>query len=78
MEIKNIFLKNGLQVILKKEEFSKVSVVNILYKVGSKNDPESKKGLTHLFEHLLKIDIIILQQFQKRIEGLLSFLQQHL
>ena len=36
MEIKNIFLKNGLQVILKKEEFSKVSVVDILYKVGSK------------------------------------------
>ena len=53
MEIKNIYLKNGLQVILKKEEFSKVSVVNILYKVGSKNDPESKKGLAHLFEHLM-------------------------
>ena len=53
MEIKNIFLKNGLQVILKKEKFSKVSVVDILYKVGSKNDPESKKGLAHLFEHLM-------------------------
>ena len=46
-------LKNGLTVILSEDLSTPLVAVNILYKVGSKNDDPSRTGYAHLFEHLM-------------------------
>ncbi len=46
-------LENGLQVIVHEDKQVPVAVVNVLYKVGSKNENPDKTGFAHLFEHLM-------------------------
>ena len=53
MKMKRYFLDNGLEVFLQEDNTVPVAVVNVLYKVGSRNDPPGKKGIAHLFEHLM-------------------------
>jgi predicted Zn-dependent peptidase len=46
-------LKNGLTVVLHHDPKRTVAAVNVLYKVGSRNDPPGRTGFAHLFEHLM-------------------------
>jgi zinc protease len=46
-------LDNGLQVLVHEDHGSKIAVLNILYKVGSRNEIKGKTGLAHYFEHLM-------------------------
>lgn len=46
-------LKNGLTVLINRDHASKLAAVNILYKVGARNEAEDKTGFAHLFEHLM-------------------------
>ena len=46
-------LKNGLEVILHKNDNLPLVSVNIWYKVGSANEVKGKTGLAHLFEHMM-------------------------
>lgn len=46
-------LKNGLTVILHNDQSTPLVAVNVLYKVGSKNENPDKTGFAHLFEHLM-------------------------
>lgn len=46
-------LANGLTVIANHDRASALAAVNILYKVGSRNENPSCTGLAHLFEHLM-------------------------
>ena len=46
-------LKNGLTVLVNRDHASKLAAVNILYKVGARNEAEDKTGFAHLFEHLM-------------------------
>jgi zinc protease len=46
-------LENGLQVLVHEDHSSKMAVLNILYKVGSRNEIPGKTGLAHYFEHLM-------------------------
>ena len=46
-------LDNGLTVILHHDDSTPLVTVNVLYKVGSKNEQEDKTGFAHLFEHLM-------------------------
>lgn len=46
-------LDNGLTVICSKDKSTPFVSVNILYKVGSRNEQEEKTGFAHLFEHLM-------------------------
>lgn len=46
-------LDNGLQVLVHEDHSTKIAVVNILYKVGSRNEIPGKTGLAHYFEHLM-------------------------
>jgi len=47
------FLKNGLTVLLHQDKNTPLAVVNVLYKVGSRNEHPSRTGFAHLFEHLM-------------------------
>ncbi len=46
-------LKNGLTVIVNRDRVSKLSAVNLLYKVGARNEAPERTGFAHLFEHLM-------------------------
>lgn len=46
-------LTNGLTVIVNRDKASRMAAVNILYKVGARNENPECTGLAHLFEHLM-------------------------
>jgi len=46
-------LKNGLKVIVNEDPSTPLAAVNILYKVGARDEDENKTGFAHLFEHLM-------------------------
>jgi zinc protease len=46
-------LKNGLKVIVNEDDTTPLAAMNILYKVGARDEDENKTGFAHLFEHLM-------------------------
>ncbi len=46
-------LSNGLTVVVNRDRISKLAAVNLLYKVGARNEEPSRTGFAHLFEHLM-------------------------
>lgn len=46
-------LDNGLCVILHQDKNTPLATVNLLYKVGSRDESPDKTGFAHLFEHLM-------------------------
>lgn len=46
-------LANGLTVIAHSDNSTPMAAVNIIYKVGSRNEDADKTGFAHLFEHLM-------------------------
>ncbi len=46
-------LKNGLRVVVGRDHSSKLAAINLLYKVGARNENPAKTGFAHLFEHLM-------------------------
>jgi zinc protease len=46
-------LANGLDVYVHEDHTVPVAVLNVLYKVGSRNERPDKTGFAHLFEHLM-------------------------
>lgn len=47
------YLSNGLQVIVHEDPSVQIAVMNILYRVGSRDENPEKTGFAHLFEHLM-------------------------
>lgn len=46
-------LANGLQVFVHEDKSTNIAVVNVAYKVGSRDEQEEHTGFAHLFEHLM-------------------------
>lgn len=46
-------LDNGLKVVVHEDHSSPMAVVNLLYKVGARDEQPEKTGFAHLFEHLM-------------------------
>lgn len=53
IELKEITLSNGLHCIMYKNNLLPVVNITLGYKVGSKDEVPGKKGIAHLFEHLM-------------------------
>ncbi len=53
IEYKKEILDNGLTVLVNRDHSSKLAAVNILYRVGAKNESPERTGFAHLFEHLM-------------------------
>ena len=53
IKYKETVLDNGLTILVNRDRASKLAAVNILYKVGARNECEDKTGFAHLFEHLM-------------------------
>lgn len=46
-------LSNGLQVLVHPDPNVQIAVVNLLYRVGARDEDPEKTGFAHLFEHLM-------------------------
>lgn len=46
-------LSNGLQVVVNRDTTTPIVAMNILYKVGSRDESVRRTGFAHLFEHLM-------------------------
>lgn len=46
-------LSNGLTVIVHEDQSTPLATVNILYRVGARDEDPDKTGFAHLFEHLM-------------------------
>src|SRR5450756_2879239 len=46
-------LKNGLRVILSKDNAVPVVTVYVIYDVGSRSEEKGRTGFAHLFEHMM-------------------------
>lgn len=46
-------LANGLTVIVHRDPSTPMAAVNVLYKVGARNETYDRTGFAHLFEHLM-------------------------
>ncbi len=46
-------LENGLTLLIEQDNSTAMAAVDVLYKVGSKNESPEKTGFAHLFEHLM-------------------------
>lgn len=46
-------LANGLTVVANRDRTSQLAAVNLLYKVGARNENPERTGFAHLFEHLM-------------------------
>ncbi|MDR2653236.1 MAG: insulinase family protein, partial [Prevotellaceae bacterium] len=53
IEYKKFILKNGLTLLTHRDKSSPIAVVNVLYKVGARDENPEKTGFAHLFEHLM-------------------------
>jgi len=53
IEFERYTLDNGLTVVLHRDESTPLVTVNVLYKVGSRNEDPEQTGFAHLFEHLM-------------------------
>lgn len=53
IEFKKTKLENGLTVIAHRDDSTPMVAVNVLYKVGARNEDPDRTGFAHLFEHLM-------------------------
>ncbi|MEO8211157.1 MAG: pitrilysin family protein [bacterium] len=53
IEFKELDLSNGLHCVLYKDNNNPIVNVTLGYKVGSKDEGKNKKGIAHLFEHMM-------------------------
>jgi zinc protease len=52
-ELKQWTLANGLHVIYFPDHKAPVATVQLFYHVGSKDEPDGKRGMAHMFEHMM-------------------------
>lgn len=53
LDIEKYTLPNGLEVILHEDHTTPVVAIELIYKVGSKDEVKGRTGFAHLFEHLM-------------------------
>ena len=68
IEFDKFKLKNGLTVIVHQDLSTPIVAVNILYKVGARDETPNKTGFAHLFEHLMFGGSINIPAFDKPLD----------
>ena len=61
-------LENGLTVLCNTDPGTPFVSVNILYKVGAKNESPQKTGFAHLFEHLMFSGSVHVKDFDREVQ----------
>src|SRR5579884_2683539 len=53
VDVKQWQLGNGLEVVFLGKHTAPVASVFVFYHVGSKDEPKGKRGIAHMFEHMM-------------------------
>src|SRR4030043_559717 len=53
LEVKEYKLDNGLKVLIIEEHKAPVATFQVWYRIGSRDEPSGKSGLSHLLEHMM-------------------------
>jgi zinc protease len=53
LDYKHRTLANGLEVYTVQDRSTPTVAIQVIYRVGSKDDPEGRSGFAHLFEHMM-------------------------
>jgi len=53
LEVKEYRLGNGLKVLIIEEHKAPVATFQVWYRIGSRDEPAGKSGLSHLLEHMM-------------------------
>ena len=62
-------LKNGLKVIVHHDAATTMAAVNILYKVGSRDETAEQTGFAHLFEHFMFEGSVNIPEFDTPLQN---------
>ena len=68
MHIEKTTLSNGLRVIVHPDRNTALSVVNVLYDVGARDENPERTGFAHLFEHLMFEGTRHVKHFDKHVQ----------
>lgn len=68
IDFKEFYLDNGLQVLVHEDPSTQIAVINLLYKVGSRDETPNKTGFAHLFEHLMFGGSINIENFDTELQ----------
>ncbi len=68
IDYKKFILENGLTLLVHKDDSTPIVALNVLYKVGSRNESPDKTGFAHLFEHLMFGGSINIPSFDQPLE----------
>lgn len=69
IEFQEFTLDNGLHVIVHEDPTVQIAVLNILYKVGSRDEDPNRTGFAHLFEHLMFGGSINIENFDEALQA---------
>lgn len=72
IEFSTHYLANGLKIIIQEDHSVGKAVVDVLYKVGARDEDASRTGFAHLFEHLMfsgSLNVAEYDQHVQRIGG---------
>ena len=69
IEFQEFTLDNGLHVIVHEDPTVQIAVLNILYKVGSRDEDPNRTGFAHLFEHLMFGGSINVPNFDEALQA---------
>jgi predicted Zn-dependent peptidase len=61
-------LGNGLRVIVHRDTSTPLAAVNVLYKVGARDEDPEKTGFAHLFEHLMFEGSVNIPDFDTQLQ----------
>ncbi len=53
IEVQEAILKNGLKVLVVEDHKAPVATFQVWYRVGGRDDPKGKTGISHLLEHMM-------------------------
>lgn len=62
-------LTNGLTVMVNTDKSTQMVAMNILYKVGARNEDASRTGFAHLFEHLMFGGSVNIPEYDKPLQA---------
>lgn len=62
-------LDNGLNVVIQQDDKVRSVVLDVVYNVGSKNDPIGKFGIAHLYEHFMFCGSVNVDSYDKELDS---------
>ena len=69
VSLKDFFLPNGLHVVVNENHDVQIAVLDLIYRVGSRDDFAKCKGMAHLFEHLMFCGSLNVKNFDTELQN---------